>query len=141
MRQQSSEEFFVERQRAAAAYVNGDAAAVEALIPHDGEASFHSPGGDSVSGAAKVAERYSDDAKNFGPSGESRFEVLQMEAGEEIAFWTGFQVATVRMKGKDQPIEMRIRVTEVFSRIDGGWRMIHRHADMGAPKKPERRNS
>jgi len=136
MTQQSFEMFFAERQRAATAYVNGDAAPVEALIPHDGEASFHSPGGDSVSGAAKVAERYSEDAKNFQPEGKSHFEVLQMEAGEELAFWTGFQVATVRIKGKDEPVEMRIRVTEVFSNTDDAWRMIHRHADMGAPNKP-----
>jgi ketosteroid isomerase-like protein len=136
MRQQSFEEFFAERQRAAAAYVNGDAAAVEALIPHDGEASFHSPGGDSVRGAAKVARRYGEDAKNFEPDGKSRFEVLQMKTGEERAFWTGFQVATVRMKGGDELMEMRIRITEVFSRTEGAWRMIHRHADMGAPKKP-----
>jgi ketosteroid isomerase-like protein len=135
MTQQSFERFFAERQNAAAAYVNGDVTAVDALIPHEGEASFHSPGGDSVSGAAKVAERYSKDAKIFEPEGESRFEVLQMEAGDELAFWTGFQVASVRMKGKAEPIKMRIRVTEVFSRTDGAWRMIHRHADMGAPKK------
>jgi ketosteroid isomerase-like protein len=135
MRQQSFEEFFAERQRAAVAYVNGDAAAVEALIPHDGEATFHSPGGDSVSGAAKVAERYRKDAKIFEPEGESRFEALQMEAGDELAFWTGFQVANVRIKGRDEPMEMRIRITEVFSKTDGGWRMIHRHADMGTPKK------
>lgn len=134
MTQQSFEKFFAERQRAAAAYVNGDGAAVDALIPHDGEASFHSPGGDSVSGAAKVARRYSEDAKIFEPNSESRFEVLQMEAGDELAFWTGFQVASVRMKGKGEPIEMRIRVTEVFSKTDGAWRMIHRHADM-APKR------
>lgn len=134
MTQQSFEKFFAERQSAAAAYVNGDGAAVDALIPHDGEASFHSPGGDSVSGAAKVARRYSKDVKNFEPEGKSRFEVLQMEAGDGLAFWTGFQVASVRMKGKDDPMEMRIRVTEVFSRTDGAWRMIHRHADM-APKK------
>jgi len=25
---------------------------------------------------------------------------------------------------------MRIRVTEVFRKIDGEWRLIHRHADI-----------
>lgn len=58
-----------------------------------------------------------------------------MEAGEDLAFWTGFQIASVRMKDKDEPIEMRTRVTEVFSKKDSAGRMIHRHADMGTPKK------
>jgi ketosteroid isomerase-like protein len=27
-------------------------------------------------------------------------------------------------------VDMRIRVTELFRRVDGKWRLIHRHADM-----------
>jgi hypothetical protein len=41
------EAFFKERQKAAAAYVTGDGALVDAIVPHEGEASFHSPGGDA----------------------------------------------------------------------------------------------
>ncbi|MDE2450569.1 MAG: nuclear transport factor 2 family protein [Gammaproteobacteria bacterium] len=29
-----------------------------------------------------------------------------------------------------QITNMRIRVTELFRKIDGEWRLIHRHADM-----------
>jgi hypothetical protein len=39
------EPFFEARQKAASAYVAGDGGPVDALVPHDGEASFHSPGG------------------------------------------------------------------------------------------------
>jgi len=35
------------------------------------------------------------------------------------------------MAGEDESAEMRIRVTEVFRRADGEWKMIHRHADVG----------
>lgn len=71
------EEFFARRQEAAEAYVKGDGTPVDRIVPHSGEASFHSPVGDSVVGADRVARRYSQDAKAFAPSGTSRFEVLQ----------------------------------------------------------------
>jgi hypothetical protein len=43
-------------------------------------------------------------------------------------------VATVCLAGESEPVNMRIRVTEAYRLVDGAWRMIHRHADMPAPK-------
>jgi len=123
------EQFFAKRSEAAAAYVNGDPAPLDALVPHSGEATFHSPRGDSVSGADAVSTRYRIDAATFASGGRSRFEILQQEISGDLAFWTGFQVASVRMKDHKEPIEMRIRVTEVFRRTDGHWQLVHRHAD------------
>jgi ketosteroid isomerase-like protein len=57
-------------------------------------------------------------------------EVLQREARGDLAFWTGFQHATVHFAGRDQPVPMRIRVTDVFRRKNGEWKLIHRHADV-----------
>jgi ketosteroid isomerase-like protein len=128
--------FFKQREKAASAYVKGDGAVVDALVPHEGEASFHSPGGDSVTGAAEVAARYLEDAKAFKPGGRSRFEVLQKHSDGKLAFWTGFQIATVQIGDTPKPMEMRIRLTEVFRKLNGKWKMVHRHADMGeAPRK------
>jgi ketosteroid isomerase-like protein len=125
------EQFFKEREKAASAYVTGDGNLVDALIPHKGKASFHSPGGDTVTGAAAVAKRYLKDAEAFQPVGKSQFEVLQKEADGDLAFWTGYQVATVQIGDMPKPAKMRIRLTEVFRRTDGEWKMVHRHADMG----------
>ncbi len=127
--------FFKEREKAASAYVTGDGSAVDALVPHDGEASFHSPGGDSVTGAAEVAKRYLKDANAFKPNGRSRFEVLQKHSDGKLAFWSGFQIATVQIGDMPRPMEMRIRLTEVFRKLDGEWKMVHRHADMGEAAK------
>jgi ketosteroid isomerase-like protein len=127
------ERFFVRREAAAKAYVRGDPAGVDAVAVQSGEATFHSPRGHTVTGADAVRKRYHDDAASFRDSGETRFEVLQKEESGDLAFWTGFQLATAHVAGEDRAAEMRIRVTEVFRRCDGEWKMIHRHADMSRP--------
>jgi ketosteroid isomerase-like protein len=90
----------------------------------------HGPRGDTVRGANAVATRYASDAASFAPGGETNLEVLQKEASGNLAFWTGFQYATVHFAGRGRPVQMRIRVTEVFRREKGQWEVIHRHADV-----------
>jgi ketosteroid isomerase-like protein len=62
-------------------------------------------------------------------AGACHFEVLHKQASDEEAFWTGFQVATVQMKRGGKKVPMKLRVTEVFRKEDGEWRLAHRHAD------------
>ncbi|HZP75963.1 MAG TPA: nuclear transport factor 2 family protein [Pseudolabrys sp.] len=123
-------QFMKTREQAADAYVRGDGKPVDAMVPHQGSSTFHSPRGDTVTGAEDVAARYLKDAQAFHKNGVSHFEVLQQAADDTLAFWTGFQVATVQIGDMPRPIDMRIRVTEIFHRIDGEWKLIHRHADM-----------
>jgi ketosteroid isomerase-like protein len=124
------DEFLSAREQAAEAYVRGDGAKVDALVPHDGTASFHSPRGDTVIGAENVAARYREDAEAFHSNGTTSFEVIQKGQDGNLGFWTGFQVAKVQIGDAPRPADMRIRVTELFGKIDGQWRLIHRHADM-----------
>ncbi len=123
------DDFMEIREKAAEAYVRGDGTKVDRLVPHSGTASFHSPTGDAVSGGEAVAARYLKDAPAFHDNGASHFEILQKGHSGDVGFWTGFQIATVQFGDQPKPVEMRIRVTEIFRRIDGTWKMIHRHAD------------
>jgi ketosteroid isomerase-like protein len=125
-------DFMTAREKAAEAYVRGDGAKVDTIVPHSGAASFHSPAGDTVTGAEAVAKRYLKDAAVFHDNGTNRFDVLQKGDAGDIDFWTGFQIANVQIGDMPRPVEMRIRVTEIFRRIDDDWKLIHRHAD--APK-------
>jgi len=126
--------FLDQRQRAASAYVAGDGRPVDEIAPHTGAATFHSPGGETVTGAEAVARRYLADAKLFRPGGTSRFEILQKGSDGAVGFWTGYQIAKAQIGDMPQPADMRLRVTEVFRKIDGRWLMVHRHADMGGAK-------
>jgi ketosteroid isomerase-like protein len=124
------EEFWMARQKAAETYVRGDGGKLDALVPHEGSASFHSPRGDTVVGAQDVASRYLADAKTFHSNGTTHIEAIQSAHAGDLGFWTGFQIAKVQIADAPQEVEMPIRVTELFRRIDGEWRLIHRHADL-----------
>lgn len=55
----------------------------------------------------------------------------------DLAYTVGFERGDVRVDG-GEPRPMTIRVTHVLRRVDGQWRIVHRHADY--PPIDERRN-
>jgi ketosteroid isomerase-like protein len=118
------------RQRAAEAFVSGDGTKLDSLVPHDGMASWHSPRGDTVIGAENVKARYIKEAASFHSDGTTHFEIIQQGRDGNLGFWTGFQVATVRIGDAPRPVTMRLRVTEIFRKIDGAWKLVHHHADL-----------
>lgn len=128
-KQQSFFEFMKQREAAANAYVNGEAGPLREVASYGLVSTFFAPRGGEVTGANEVWDRYERDAGAFERGGETRFEVLQMAEGADMAYWVGFQHATVRMTGSTHPTSMSLRVTEVFRREAGSWKLVHRHAD------------
>jgi ketosteroid isomerase-like protein len=116
------------RMEAALAYINGDAAPLDALLTREDPATFFHPGGDQVCGAAAVQARYDVDVRGFDKGGTGQLEILQSGSSGELAFWTGLQHAEAHIQGN--AIAMTLRVTEVFRFEDGNWRLAHRHADV-----------
>ncbi|TPM94902.1 nuclear transport factor 2 family protein [Mesorhizobium sp. B2-1-3A] len=118
------DDFMAQPGKIAAAYSSGDASLVDAIVASERKATV-SPTGGSVSGVANVAARYDSDANEFSPGSETKLKVLQ--ASQEIAFWTGFQVFDGKIG--EHPTKMKLRITEIFRRDSGKWKLIHRHAD------------
>jgi ketosteroid isomerase-like protein len=122
--------FLLERTHAAEAYVNGDAGPLSLLSARRTDATFFGPGGGVVHGADAVVARYASDAPMFEPGSTTRLEILHAAASGDVGYWVGYQHALARLKGKPEPVPMKLRVTEVFRREDGAWKLVHRHADM-----------
>ncbi len=123
------EQFMKRREAAAGAYVSGDAAPLGGVVSHTSPATFFGPQGDYCEGAKAVATRYGQDATAFAPGSDNRFEILHMAASDGIAYWVGFQRASARMRGQEEAVPFNLRVTELYRREGGEWKLVHRHAD------------
>jgi ketosteroid isomerase-like protein len=99
------------------------------VVAQELPATFMSPGGGVVRGTKEVWSRYQQDAGRFEPGSTTELEILDMAAGDTVAYWTGTQKAQARMKGEPEPVANKLRVTEVFRREGDSWKLVHRHAD------------
>jgi len=123
------EQFMKQRETAARAYVQGNPSPLSRMATHHSPATFFAPMGGYEQGASSVSSKYEHDAASFKPGGDSHFEILQMEAGDEFAYWVGFQRATAQMEGSKEAVPFNLRITEVFRREGNDWKLVHRHAD------------
>jgi NAD(P)H-dependent FMN reductase/ketosteroid isomerase-like protein len=126
--------FMAEREAASNAYIAGDAAPLMAMVTARDPATFFPPGGDRIAGAKAAAQAQQRGAEAFAKGSRGRFEVMSSGSSGRLAFWTGVQHAEMRLKGKDGSVPMQLRTTEVFRFEEGGWKLVHRHADMPEPK-------
>jgi NAD(P)H-dependent FMN reductase/ketosteroid isomerase-like protein len=118
--------FLKERERIAAAYSSGNPKPLDAIVAVEGTATFFPPGGAAVKGSAAVAKSYHQGAKMFSPGSKSKLEVLDAGASGEIGFWVGLQRFEGRIAGRNR--KMTLHITEVFRRVHGDWKLVHRHA-------------
>lgn len=122
--------FLDQRRQVAQAYVNGDAGPLGEIAAQANPATFFPPRGGREQGAGHVTAVNARGARTMEAGGETTLEILHSQASGDLAYWTGLQHASVRFAGQDEPAEMHLRVTEIFRREDGDWKMIHRHADL-----------
>lgn len=131
----SFDAFMQHRRNVASAFVNGDPGPLRDISTSADPATFFGPRGGSEQGAARVLGVNEAGARQFRGGGSTELEVLHYGAGGDLGYWTGWQHANVYLKGQENPVRMKLRVTEVFRRENGGWKLVHRHADPLAEAK------
>lgn len=66
-------------------------------------------------------------ASRFSDPTDHRFEGVAAGTSGDLAYAAGFEHKTVRVEGKE--VTYTLRVTHVYRREDGEWKIVHRHGD------------
>lgn len=120
----------IQRLHAAMAKVaNGDVTAIKALYSHaDDATSFYGWGG-FERGWEAVAKRWDWAGQQF-QGGSVSYQSLTVVAAGDLFFTTDIETySNQRMAGLDAPTGWTNRVTHIFRREAGEWRLLHRHGN------------
>jgi ketosteroid isomerase-like protein len=115
-------------------FVAGDPEPMLARFSERAEVTLLNPLHPVARGRAQVEAATRAACANFGAGGQMTDvrvdfeEVSRVETGE-TAHLVQLERGQARMAGHEGPVSFALRVTMVFHREDGEWRIVHRHAD------------
>lgn len=105
----------------------GDAAAMAGVWARRGRATAQHPIGGRDVGHDKVVASFARVADIAG-GGEIRLEDQIIETGSDMAVETGTEIGSLIIAGHE--VTIRHRVTNVYRREDGSWKLTHHHTDI-----------
>jgi SnoaL-like domain len=125
-------ERFLKRYEAAnTAFVNGDPSQwLPMTAQKDPVSIFGGFGGLGEAGVAEVQLRYLRAATAFQPSGaQVEFDYLVKDVQGRLAYTVAIERSNVLYTGQNEVEPQVLRVTMLFRREHGEWKIVHRHAD------------
>lgn len=122
--------FLREFEQGTTRFINGDATAWKAHASHRDDVTLMGGWGEALRGWTEVGARYDWAAARFGDSGAAlKVEYVSTMVSGDLAFTAAIERSTVRLVDRPAPAPMVLRVSHVFRREDGRWKLVHRHAD------------
>lgn len=87
----------------------------------------------SRTGWQDVSETFPWLATQFADCSSYDIELIAAGASGDLAYTVAYEHTTASVEGRP-PVSYKLRVTDVYRREDGEWRVVHRHGD----RVPER---
>ena len=108
--------------------LNGDARPTQALFSRRDDATLLGAAGGFTKGGEDTAERLGwVAAQSVG--GTTVYEYVAIGVTDDMAYTVSIQRGDQLFAGADTAMQSELRVTEIYRREDGAWRLVHRHAD------------
>ena len=106
---------------------NGDAAARTAMWSHNEPVTLFGAAY-TVSGWNDIGSVFEKLAARFSDCSSFEIEVVAADAGADLGYVVAIERTTASIGGRP-PAAYALRVTTVFRREDGEWKVVHRHGD------------
>ncbi len=111
-------------------FINGDPTLWKQNASQRDDATIMGAWGAYENGWQEAGTRYDWASARFRESGAKvKVEYLSSGVSGELAYTVSIEQSEVRLVDQDKPAPMALRVTHVFRREDGVWKLPHRHAD------------
>jgi ketosteroid isomerase-like protein len=120
-----------EYHRAEIAFQKGDAQPFKDICSHKDDVTIVGGMGGVEKGWSQVEKRYEWAASRFSSDNDSEpeSEIVSLVATPDMAYAVEIERSSARMAGSSEVQRLALRVTTVFRREDGQWKVAHRHAD------------
>lgn len=115
--------------RALDVFMRGDAEAALALFSRRNEVSLGNPFGPLAQGFDRVGEAARMAASHMRDGEATGFETIVKHVSPEFAYLVEVERLRTRIDGGGEVAPMPLRVTTIFLREQGVWKVVHRHAD------------
>jgi len=129
--------FLSQFEAAQSRFINGDPSLWKQNASHRDDGTMLGAFGGHETGWDEVGARLDWASSHFKDSGaKEKFEYLNTGASADLAFTVAIEHQDdVQMIDQDKPAPRALRVTQIFRREDGVWKIVHRHADPLIEKK------
>ena len=117
-------------------FLNGDATLWKQNSSQREDATIFGAFGGHEKGWKEVGPRYDWAASQYRPSGAKKLvEYLNVAVGSDLAYTVSIERDEVQVGHQSKSEPRALRVTQVFRKEGGAWKLLHRHADPLMEKK------
>ncbi len=119
-------------------FFRGNPEPAKMLYSHLKDASLANPFGPVATGWKQVAEAMGRAASNYRDGEATNFETVATYVTPDLAYIVEVERFRAKVGGKEELASGSLRVTSIFRREGGAWKILHRHADpITGPRPPE----
>lgn len=117
-------------------FINGDPTLWKQLCSQSNDATILGGFGGYEKGWNEVGTRYNWASSQFKASGaQKRFEYVSKVVSEKMAYTIAIERSEFLLARQEKTTSEALRVTQIYRKENGGWKLLHRHADPFLEKK------
>jgi ketosteroid isomerase-like protein len=125
-----------EYHRAGLEITNGNPEVYKSLYSRRDDVTLANPFGPPVRGWSNVSATLDRAAANYRDGEVVGFENVSSVVADDLAYTVEIESYRARVGGADEMASVSVRVTSVFRRENGDWKLLHRHADPITAPRP-----
>jgi ketosteroid isomerase-like protein len=123
------DQFVVQYHDALDEFFRGNPEPAKMLYSHLEDASLANPFGPVATGWQQVAETMERAASSYRDGKATEFETVAQYVTPDLAYIVEVERFKAKIGGNEEFASGALRVTSIFRREGGGWKIVHRHAD------------